>query len=64
MSVDAKNLVSNVVSIENSSKGDCRINCIQKLTYSIKGEGNIFLSGDPTELLKIEETSTGKLIYE
>lgn len=64
MSVDAKNLVSNVVSIENSSKGDCRINCIQKLTYSIKGEGNIYLSGDPTELLKIEETSTGKLIYE
>ena len=64
MSVDAKNLVSNVVSIENSSKGDCRINCIQKLTYSIKGEGNIFLTGDPTELLKIEETSTGKLIYE
>ena len=64
MSVDAKNLLSNIVSIENSSKGDCRINCIQKLTYSIKGEGNIFLSGNPIELFKIEETSTGKLIYE
>jgi hypothetical protein len=64
MSVDAKNLLSNIVSIENSSKGDCRINCIQKFTYSIKGEGNIFLSGNPIELFKIEETSTGKLIYE
>ena len=64
MAIDAKNLVSNYVLIYNSSKGDCKVNCLQSLTYSISGEGNIYASGNPSSIVKIEESSKGKLILE
>jgi hypothetical protein len=64
MAVDAKDLVSNYVLISNSSKGDCKVNCLQYLTYSILGEGNIYLYGNPQTIVKVEESSTGKLIIQ
>lgn len=64
MSIDAKNMIANNVLIENASKGHVKVNCLQRLTYKISGEGNVYLTGNPTELIKIEESSTGKLIYE
>lgn len=64
MSVDAKALTTNVAMVDNASKGDCKINCLQKLTYKLSGEGNIYVSGNPTEVIKIEESSTGKVIFE
>jgi hypothetical protein len=64
MSVDAKALTTNIAMIENASKGDCKVNCLQKLTYKISGEGNIYVSGNPIEVIKIEESSTGKVIFE
>ncbi|MFN5844084.1 MAG: GIN domain-containing protein [Flavobacteriia bacterium] len=62
MAIDASDLNTPIASVENNSKGDCRIYCTTKLTYSILGTGNIYLSGDPTEIIKIEESSTGQLI--
>lgn len=64
MSVDAKSLISNIAMIDNASKGSCHITCLQKLTYRIAGEGDIYLSGNPPEVNKIETSSTGELIYE
>ena len=51
-----------VASVENNSKGDCKIHCLSKLTYSILGSGNIYLTGNPPEIIKLEESSTGQLI--
>jgi hypothetical protein len=62
MAVEATDLVSQVATIENNSKGDCKIQCLSKLTYSILGSGNIYLTGNPPEIIKIEESSTGQLI--
>ncbi|MDX1651353.1 MAG: head GIN domain-containing protein [Brumimicrobium sp.] len=62
MSVDARNLNSNVAIIENSSKGDCVVEVNDKLEYSIKGTGNIEVYGNPAEIIELEVTSTGQLI--
>ena len=62
MSVDATELTAQISSVENHSKGDCRVHCLNKFTYSILGSGNIYLTGNPPEIIKIEESSTGKLI--
>ena len=64
MAIDAQNLVSNYVLINNASKGDCKITCLQTLDYSITGEGNIYVSGNPSTIIKTEESSTGKLILQ
>ncbi len=62
MAVEASDLVTQVASVENNSKGDCKIHCLSKLTYSILGSGNIYLTGNPPEIIKLEESSTGQLI--
>lgn len=64
MQVDAAALLCNVARIENASKGACSINCVQKLVYSITGEGNIYASGHPTEIVPMEMTSSGQLILQ
>ncbi len=64
MQVDAANLLCNVARIENSSKGACKINCIQKLVYSITGEGNIYALGNPTIIIPMEISSSGQLILQ
>lgn len=62
MSVDAQELISQNVFIENSSKGDCSVHAVQGIEYSIFGEGNILLTGQPIIHEKIV-TSSGKLIH-
>jgi hypothetical protein len=60
--IDAKNLVAKTAYIENKSKGNCTLTILEKLEYSIFGEGNIILYGSPTEIIKDKVTSSGKLI--
>lgn len=62
MAIDASGLNTPIASVENNSKGDCRIQCFSKLTYSILGSGNIYLTGNPAEIIKVTESSSGKLI--
>lgn len=64
MSVDASGFETTVAAIDNFSKGDCSVNCAQKITYSIRGTGNIYLQGNPPDVIKMEESSTGKLIVQ
>ena len=52
MSVDAKSLTSKNAIVENSSAGDCEVNVLNKLEYSIKGKGNIHLYGTPLEIIE------------
>jgi len=62
MTVDAQNLIVNNASIDNRSRGDCLITVLNKLEYSITGAGNIHLYGSPHEIVKLQETSSGRLI--
>ena len=62
MSVDAKELTSKYAIIENSSKGDCQVTVLNKLEYSINGEGNIHLYGAPLEIIANNLSSSGRLI--
>lgn len=64
MAIDAYDLNANNVLIDNASKGDCKVRALQNLTYSIKGEGNIYVKGNPLNIVKVEESSTGELIIE
>lgn len=64
MTFDANNLISENALVENKSKGDCKVNVTNTLEYSINGEGNIHLSGNPISILEKESTGSGKLIRE
>ncbi len=64
MAIDAEHLISNYVLVNNASKGDCKLTCLQTLDYSISGEGNIYVSGNPSSIIKSGESSTGKLILQ
>jgi Putative auto-transporter adhesin, head GIN domain len=64
MAIDARELKADIVSVSNSSKGDCKVTCSQKISYKITGSGNIYLKGNPSLIEKIEESSSGKLIIE
>jgi hypothetical protein len=64
MAVDASKLLTNNALIENSSKGDCKVFSTQSLTYKLSGEGNLYVKGNPVEIIKLEESSTGTLILE
>lgn len=62
MSVDAKNLIAKEAIVENHSKGDCEVTVLNKLEYSIRGEGNIQLYGKPLEIIGNNVSSSGQLI--
>ena len=62
MSVDAQALTCQTALIENASKGDCKLTCLQQLTCALKGEGNIQLWGNPPNVTITEKSSTGQLI--
>lgn len=62
MTMDASQLVSEYAFIQNSSRGDCEINVQQQLEYSILDVGNIYLHGNPSEIILKKRTSTGNLI--
>jgi hypothetical protein len=64
MAVDAKELASQFGYVDNASKGSVFVNCAQKLSYKLTGEGDIHLSGNPPVIEKLEEAGKGKLILE
>lgn len=64
MAIDAYDLHSHIVLVENASKGECKVSCYQSLVYKITGEGNIYLKGNPPLITKVEESSSGTLIIE
>ncbi|MBU2019708.1 MAG: DUF2807 domain-containing protein [Bacteroidetes bacterium] len=61
MSVDASLLKTDYAEIENTSKGDCIVNVIERLSYKIGGSGNIQLSGNPL-VIELDKSGSGKLI--
>lgn len=63
MQVDASLCESRYGLVENFSKGDCEVHVTEKLDYSLQGEGNIRLKGNPA-LQLLKQTSTGSLIRE
>lgn len=64
MAVDASDLIANNVLVDNASKGDCKVTSLLSLTYKLSGEGNLYVKGNPSVIVKIEESSSGKLILE
>jgi hypothetical protein len=62
MAVDARNLICKSAYVNNSSKSDCELYVTDVFTYSIHGSGNIYLSGNPLQIVLSEKTSTGRLI--
>ena len=64
MQVDAKNLITNHVLVENSAKGDCSVYASETLEYAIFGEGNVICDGKPKTISAKSVTSNGKLILE
>ncbi len=63
MQIDARSCESRYGLVENFSKGDCEVYITEKLDYSLQGEGNIRLKGNP-ELQLLKQASTGILIQE
>ena len=62
MTVEADKLNTEFAVVENNSKGDCKVSVADKLEYSIRGVGNIYLSGQPREIVRGEVSSSGRLI--
>lgn len=63
MSFDASQLTARYAQVENNSKGDCEVFVTDMLDYSIRGVGNIYLGGNPREVVLHERTSSGQLIH-
>jgi hypothetical protein len=62
MTFDASQLNTDYAWIENNSKSDCQVFVNDRIEYSIRGIGNIYLKGDPEEVILHEQTSSGTLI--
>jgi Putative auto-transporter adhesin, head GIN domain len=62
MAVETRELSCNYALVYNGSKGDCIVNCAQKLTYKISGSGNIQVFGSPAVIEKVESNGEGQLI--
>ncbi|MBM3164440.1 MAG: DUF2807 domain-containing protein [Bacteroidetes bacterium] len=61
MEVDATELLANTARVENDSKGDIHLRCLDSLFYKISGEGNIELYGNPASIYDLGSTGSGKL---
>lgn len=59
MAVDARNLVSEIASLENHSKGDINASIHNSVNYSIYGSGNIILHQQPLQVIVGEQSGTG-----
>ena len=62
MTVDAAALSTNYAFVENNSKGDCHVSVSEQIEYSIRSVGDIYLYGDPREIIAHELSSSGVLI--
>jgi hypothetical protein len=61
MAVDAKSLIADNAVVETYSNSNCEFTVNRRLEYSIHGEGDILLHGNPPEIRLVARTSTGKL---
>jgi len=64
MQVHANELSTHIARIENASKGDIRVYCSDSMFYKIKGAGNIEVFGNPTFLVDLGSSGSGKLIVQ
>ena len=62
MSVDAKYLSCEKAFVDNNSKGNCEVNVSQRIEYSIEGEGDIIVYGNPAEIIEKSKNSSGEFI--
>jgi len=64
-SVDASNLFVRKALVENSSKGDCKVNVSENLNCEIRGTGNVYCIGNPNKINYVDSASIGgKLIFD
>lgn len=64
MQVDASQLNSNLVTVENYSKGDCKVKTTNWIEYAIYGEGNIYCFGNPIQVVAKNSSTKGKFYLE
>jgi hypothetical protein len=64
MQVDASELNSHLVTIDNYSKGDCKVKTPNWIEYAIYGEGNIYCYGNPTQVVAKNSSTKGKFYLE
>jgi hypothetical protein len=62
VSFDGSALNADYAAIENNARSDCHVFVNKKIEYSIRGIGNIYLRGNPAEIVLHEQTSSGSLI--
>jgi hypothetical protein len=61
MQVDATALLANIPRVENDSKGDMHLRCLESIFFKISGEGNIKVYGNPSNVYDLGCTGSGKL---
>ncbi|MFT7155370.1 MAG: hypothetical protein ACI8Q1_000371 [Parvicella sp.] len=63
VNVQADSLYAQNAEVSNDSKGDCVINVSNKLMYTVLGDGNIEVLGNPIEIIESEPSvGSGQLI--
>ncbi|NPA68786.1 MAG: hypothetical protein GXO50_09285 [Chlorobi bacterium] len=60
--VDAGNLISDDVYVENDSKGDIYVFARKILNCTVTGTGNVYYKGNPSTIIVEDTVSSGKLI--
>jgi hypothetical protein len=60
--IDAKDLHARSAIVRNFGRENCVVNVSEHFEYSLNGPGNIILYGNPSEVVLMEKTSSGKLI--
>jgi len=60
--IDASMLTTQDCFIYNNSIGDCFVNASHKIEARLNTAGNVYYSGDPSEIIISEESGSGKLI--
>lgn len=60
--VNAVDLMAQSGVVTSYAKADCRVNVTGQLTCSLFGQGNIYVYGNPAEIIIKAQTSTGQVI--
>ena len=60
--VDASELITRNCNVYNNSIGDCFINASQKIEARLNTAGNVVYSGNPLEIIILEQSGSGRLI--
>jgi hypothetical protein len=60
--IDAKDLMAEYAVFHNYGRENCSVNVSAQLEYSLMGPGDIIVYGNPTNIVELDKSSTGKLI--